>query len=268
MDPTRRTLGDRPNASKPGRMSSHRKTLLLGTRGSPLAVAQSTQVADMLRAGGVAVELRVIRHDRRPHPGSTAGRGRRQGALHEGTGAGAARRRCRLRRAQLQGRAGDDAVGRRVRADHRGRARPRRRAGRTRGERGRATRWIRLAPRAPAPRARRHREPAAAVPTAGDPPRPGRGRHPREHRHAAAEVAVRRGGRRRPRRGWAPAGGTVRFGEHGAVRHRRHGPVGRAGSARAAVSGRRPFDLASAGPGWTTSRPGGPSTPSARWSCC
>jgi hydroxymethylbilane synthase len=35
--------------------------LRLGTRGSPLAVAQSTQVAELLRALGVAVELHVIR---------------------------------------------------------------------------------------------------------------------------------------------------------------------------------------------------------------
>ena len=37
------------------------QTLRLGTRGSPLAVAQSTQVADVLRARGHAVELVTIR---------------------------------------------------------------------------------------------------------------------------------------------------------------------------------------------------------------
>ena len=37
------------------------RSLRLGTRGSPLAVAQSTQVADQLRARGVAVELHTIR---------------------------------------------------------------------------------------------------------------------------------------------------------------------------------------------------------------
>ena len=42
-------------------MAAAPRTLRLGTRGSTLAVAQSTQVADQLRARGTAVELVVIR---------------------------------------------------------------------------------------------------------------------------------------------------------------------------------------------------------------
>ena len=57
-----------------------------------------------------AFEVRVIKTTRRPHPGSAAGGGRRQGSVHQGAGGGPAGRRDRPRRAFHEGHA-DAAAG-------------------------------------------------------------------------------------------------------------------------------------------------------------
>ena len=89
--------------------------LRLGTRGSPLALAQARMVrAALAAAHGLDAERDRDRgdpHHRRPHPGPAAGRGRRQGPVHQGDRGGAARRRDRSRGAFGEGHA-DGAAGR------------------------------------------------------------------------------------------------------------------------------------------------------------
>ena len=100
--------------------SVHPRRLRIGTRGSPLALAQARMVRERLAAAhGFAARAHRDRdhpHHRRPHPGSAAGGGRRQGPVHQGDRGGAAGRHDRFRRAFGQGHA-DRAAGR---ADARG----------------------------------------------------------------------------------------------------------------------------------------------------
>ena len=67
--------------------------LRLGTRGSPLALAQARMVrAALAAAHGLdpgADRARGDPHQRRPHPGPAAGGGRRQGPVHQGDRGGA-----------------------------------------------------------------------------------------------------------------------------------------------------------------------------------
>ena len=81
----------------------------IGTRGSPLALAQAEETrrrlvsAHALAPDGATVV--PIRTTRRPHHRPAAGRGRRQGPVHQGDRRGAARRPDRPRRAFGQGHA-------------------------------------------------------------------------------------------------------------------------------------------------------------------
>ena len=87
----------------------------IGTRGSPLALAQAHETrARLMAAHGLpeeAFEIEVDLDQRRPHPGPAAVGGRRQGPVHQGDRGGAARRPHRHRRAFVQGHA-DAAAGR------------------------------------------------------------------------------------------------------------------------------------------------------------
>ena len=83
----------------------------IGTRGSPLALAQAGETQRRLMAahrpaGGRPFAGRAsISHQRRPHPGPAAVGGRRQGPVHQGDRGGAARRPHRPRRAFVEGHA-------------------------------------------------------------------------------------------------------------------------------------------------------------------
>ena len=83
--------------------------LRIGTRGSPLALAQASMVrACWLAAHGLdpaAIEIMHHPHQRRPHPGPPAGGGRRQGPVHQGDRGGLAGGRDRSRGAFGQGHA-------------------------------------------------------------------------------------------------------------------------------------------------------------------
>ena len=89
-------------------------TIRIGTRGSPLALAQAREVqrAPGGRARAGTMGVRGARHQDlgRPHPGPPARRSRRQGPLHQGDRGGAAGRRHRPRRALHEGHA-DAAAG-------------------------------------------------------------------------------------------------------------------------------------------------------------
>ena len=87
--------------------------LRIGTRGSPLALAQAGEVrARLAAAHGLAPSGSTSDHphQRRQDPRPPAGRGRRQGPVHQGDRGGAARRPHRPRRAFGQGHA-DGAAG-------------------------------------------------------------------------------------------------------------------------------------------------------------
>ena len=88
----------------------------LGTRGSPLALAQANEARRLLgrgaRLGDRAHRASGHPHQRRPHPGPAAGRGRRQGPVHQGDRRRAPRRRDRRRGPFGQGPAVAHARGR------------------------------------------------------------------------------------------------------------------------------------------------------------
>ena len=77
-----------------------RRNPRLGTRGSPLALAQARKVAAALETAqrwpAGYVEIVADHHQRRPDPGPAAGRGRRQGAVDQGARPRAAGRRRRF----------------------------------------------------------------------------------------------------------------------------------------------------------------------------
>ena len=94
-------------------------TLRIATRKSPLALWQSEHVAAALRAAhpGPGRRAGADEHARRRGAGPLAGRDRRQGPVPQGTGAGDAARRGRLRRAFAQGRADGAGAGLRAAGD-------------------------------------------------------------------------------------------------------------------------------------------------------
>ena len=83
--------------------------LRIGTRGSPLALAQAHETrARLMAAHGLPEDAFAIEVDldqRRPHPGPAAVGSRRQGAVHQGNRGGAACRPHRHRRAFVEGHA-------------------------------------------------------------------------------------------------------------------------------------------------------------------
>ena len=113
------------------------KSLRIGTRGSPLALAQTHMVRAPSRPGawrrGGTFRNRDHQDDRRSDPGSSPVGIRRQRALHERTRHCADRRRHRLRRSFLQGSADPSPGGNR----HRGLSAARGRARRLDRPRGR-----------------------------------------------------------------------------------------------------------------------------------
>ena len=93
----------------PGENGLQAAKIRIGTRGSPLALAQARQVQAPARRGARAGRgrLRARRHqdDRRPITRPAAGGGGRQGSLYQGDRGGAARGRDRPRRAFHEGHA-------------------------------------------------------------------------------------------------------------------------------------------------------------------